>query len=177
MLPLLGVVVGAVLGYFFQRAGQSISRRERWSDRASEALADVKQLLTVSQPHRVTMNMNRETVTEEVSALSDRGALVRREVSVLGAGHPDPTIRSRADGLEVAMFNADVSLRWLVNDLLRNADITETSLPKALAEHDHADELRLAIIEQLHARDGARLFKRRRTRSRTVAPMPIADSS
>jgi hypothetical protein len=40
-----GVVVGAVLGFLFQRAAEPISRRELWSDRASETLADVELLL------------------------------------------------------------------------------------------------------------------------------------
>jgi hypothetical protein len=84
-------------------------------------------------------------------ALRDRGALVRREVAVLAAGHPDVRIRLLADELETATHNALASLAWLVHDKLRDVD-TDESLPRAMEDYGEADGLRRAVIERLHAR-------------------------
>jgi hypothetical protein len=156
--PLVGVVVGALLAYLARRAEQSSSRRDQWSDRAAGALAEVKLLMTDSHPQRVTINMNRETVWADVLALRDRGVPIRLAMAEIGAGHPDPTIRSKADELEVAIFSVDVSLRWLVSDMLRHADIVDTSLPRAMNDYERAERLRVEIIDRLHARN----FPRRR---------------
>jgi hypothetical protein len=153
MLPLVGVVIGAVLGYFFQRVAASISRRELWSDRASEALADVELLLTDTHPHRVTMNMNRDTIADQVTMLREgRGPVVRRGLAVLVVGYPDAQIRATARELEVAIFNTLASLTWLVGDMLVYRDVTEPeqALPKALGNHEHATRLKEVTVERLH---------------------------
>jgi hypothetical protein len=166
--PLVGVVVGALLGYFGRRSEQAFARRSRWSDRAAKALADVKLLLTDSHPHRVTLNMNRETVWTEVLALQNRGIPIRRALAEVGAGHPDPSIRSTADELEVAIFSADVSLRWVVSDMLRHVDVV-TSLPRAMNDYERAERLRIEIIDRLHARGVLRPRRLRTTERRRDA--------
>jgi hypothetical protein len=71
------------------------------------------------------MSMNRDTVGAQASELSARGAVVRRQVAVLSAGHPDAQIRHTARDLETAPFNSIASLGWLVSDMLRHADSAE----------------------------------------------------
>jgi hypothetical protein len=174
MLALVGVVIGAVLAYLFQRSAAAISRREHWSDRASEALADVELLLTDAHPHRVTFNMNRDTVIEDVRVLTDRGVRARRDVAVLAVGYPDAQIRATARELDVAIFNADVSLRWLVTDMVAGREITKhkQALPRALSDYERATELKQAIVDRLQLS----WFKRRRAQPQPATPTQDHDA-
>jgi hypothetical protein len=146
---LAGVILGAAMSFWFQRVERRAAAKERWAERAAEALADVEILLTDAQPQRVTMSMNRDTVGAQVSELSARGAVVRRQVAVLSAGHPDAQVRHTAGDLETAIFNSIASLGWLVSDMLRHADSAE-QLKTAMSDHETGRRLAREIEDRLH---------------------------
>jgi hypothetical protein len=144
-----GVILGAGLGYWFQRALTKEATKERWQRQAADALADLEILLTDAHPDRVAINLDREAVVEQIAELKERGTLVRREVAVLAAGHPDPDIRAVAKMMQVGIFNTLSSVGWLVSDMLQSRDFQQAR-QDAVVRHDLVTRLAEQIRERLH---------------------------
>jgi hypothetical protein len=128
LVTLLSVLVGAALAYAAQRAQASKSQKQQWSDRAAETLADVEMFLTDANPKRVvllfdpvgTMALMDGGTMALMDDLRDRLPSIRREVSVLGVGHPEAVVRRKSRELQAALFREFAQLGWLVNAKLRD---------------------------------------------------------
>jgi hypothetical protein len=159
VLTLIGVVVGAALAYLGQRALDKSSRLARWAERSADTVADVQMFLTDCSDKKVWFFNPRLTPTM-LADLDAQARVVRREVSVLAAGHPDGRIRETMRDLEpaiVATYNAFYECAWakadqdeedaapsLQEDFVRK----QTALQEAWGR---SDTLVKTVTEQLHS--------------------------
>jgi hypothetical protein len=150
VVTLVAVVVGAALAYVGQRALSRSSERHRWDERAAETLADTQMFLTDLHPDRIALNLDPVRTPLYVEELGKQSRLIRREVSVLAAGHPDSRVRSKARDLEPLIGRTWSSVSWLVTDMVRNRDFKEER-DRATELWSLSDQLVKAITERLHA--------------------------
>jgi hypothetical protein len=144
-----GVFVGALIGYWGQRALAAASDRRRWAERAAESIADTRMLLTDLHPDRVAFNFDPERTPAHLLELSDQARLVRRDIAVLGAGHPNAKVRTNATELEPAIERTWISVGWLARDMADHRGIEEPRA-QAMESWNRSDELVKAITEELH---------------------------
>jgi hypothetical protein len=147
---LAGVFLGAVATYLVERRHQNRVIRDRWTERASDALADVNLLLTSSFPRQIAWGSEPRTARSRVKKVHDMSEPVRREVAALAAGHPDRKVRDLATNLEITLFYTVDRLEAMVQEMIVGED-TSSTLTEAEKEYEDARALAKGVADRIHA--------------------------
>jgi hypothetical protein len=161
------VVVGAILGGFITVGVTWLQNRHATSEREATVAADrgkraaailgrARVFLTDIHPDRVAFNVNAEVTPKEFESLAARLNVLCDDISIFAAAEADERNRGAAARMEVALFNAFNSAKWLAGDVLAHRDLKD-SLEAAKRNHLRAGVLVRIVLDRVHGRDVADL--------------------
>jgi len=165
-----GTVIGAFIGAAIPSSGTLLTlraerrkqlRERQWMD--AEVVADVDSLLHDIDPMRRAMNLNPAEGAEDAlwAGLETRRDDLQRRLLRLGSGHPSQEVREPARRLASEVFNAAVSSRWVVHDMLLGRDSKE-QMETAQRDHDHAVGDATDLRRAVESAGSGRRFERQR---------------